>query len=193
MLVSNVTASRPIPTPPAAAPAPPPSYDRFERAATGVVRVTAGTLGGLVGLVANGCAGGAHGALKGADLPSRPTDDAFQIAFAVNLLLAGGVMYGATSALGALATGEETWKNQAEGVRQRVTDTVDRYLDGMLVHFPTDAAPGTARRVAQAAAGEAVGLVGGAVVGAQAGYRMGAHLGDRAAQYTSRKLREFLA
>jgi len=194
----QITATLPPPrvttTPPApqTAPAPPPAYDSIDRVATGVGRVTGGAIAGLTGLLANACAGGARGIVRGARLSDgQDADGVFQAGFAANLMLLGGAVYGAASALATLVAGMQAWKHQEAEVKARVFSTVDRYVDRAVTQLPPSDT--TARRVMHGAVGEAVGIVAGAVVGAEAGYRVGAEAGERAGRFVSRKVRQALA
>lgn len=150
--------------------------------------VGAGMVGGLVGMIANGAAGGAHGIVKGANLQEKNAEVGFQVAFAANLLAGGALVYGTSAALGTLATGEQTWRTQPETMRQQTRDAVDQYLSDALAQLPPAPQPTTARLVGQAAIGEVVGVAAGAMVGAQGGYIVGARLGEKAVAWAGDKL-----
>jgi len=160
---------------------------------TGIGRVAGGAVVGLTSLLANGCAGGARGIVRGAGLVEQKAEDAFQIGFAANLLVLGGALYGAASALGALVTGQETWKHQLPATREKVFTTVDHYVDAAVAGLPATDAPSAARRLMQGAMGEGIGLVAGAIVGAESGYRSGSAMGERATRFVTRKVREAMA
>lgn len=170
------------------------TYSGVQGVVSRAVSMTAGTVGGMVGMITNGCAGGAHGIIKGAGLTDQAASLGFDVAFAANLLATGGVLYGTQSAMSTLFSGVGTWKYQSEMTRQQTRESVEQYLGKALQSLPPvppGTAPTTGRIVGQAAIGEVVGMAAGAMVGAQGGYIVGSQLGERAFAYTSQKLQAF--
>ena len=168
------------------------SYSAVQGAVSQVASFTAGTVGGMVGMITNGCAGGAHGIVTGAGLSDKAASIGFEAAFATNLLATGGLLYGAQSAMSTLFSGLGTWRYQSEATRQQTRQSVEQYLGQALQALPPvppGTAPTTGRLVGQAALGEVVGLAAGAIVGAQGGYIIGSQVGERAVAFASEKLR----
>lgn len=166
---------------------------KMERFSADFAGYTLGAMGSVVGLVTNGCAGGARGLVQGAQFEGKAADNAFQVAFAANLAVAGAIGYGATTAVAMVASGEATWAQQPQELRDRVFAAVDAKLSETLAQFPPAEGLTTGRRIGQAVVGEMVGLTVGAIAGAQGGYQMGAELGHIAVHGMAAKFRAALA
>ena len=169
------------------------SISEVERFTASVAGYTLGAVGSMVGMVANGAAGGARGLVKGAELEGQTADNAFQVAFAANLAVAGAIAYGASSAVAMVASGEAAWAQQPQELRAKVFASVDTKVDEMLAQFPPADQHSIGRRIGQAVVGEMVGMTVGAFAGAQGGYQVGAEFGQIAVHGIAAKFRAALA
>ncbi|MBT9584321.1 hypothetical protein IV102_13345 [bacterium] len=196
---------------PAATPIPPiDGWDSgmgLAEVASNSMGVLAGTLNSISRIVVGGCAGGAEGLVRGANVSADQASLAFKAGMAANLALTGALAGGVgalnflslSPAEGALAgaasnvvIGNNEWGRQSGAFQEQVKFTTGQWLEASLEKLPPSLVddPGMLGNVSRAVVGELVGIAAGAYTGVTVirdSYRQGFDWGsgsmDKVAQW----------
>ncbi|MHB2017429.1 MAG: hypothetical protein ACYCW6_10830 [Candidatus Xenobia bacterium] len=175
--------------------------DRVEHLAERVAGLSLGVVAGVAGALYNGCAGGAEGAVHGAQI-SGHRKRWFQAITAVNLAAMGAIAGGVQGAIYTLVGGIGGWLGESPAMRNQVLSTADQWVDQAL--SATTGQPGptppsgqarhasvgeVARRAWDGLVGDVVGASAGAYIGATAGFAAGSQFGQAMVAHVADGLR----